>query len=88
MKRFFKKGNGTIIEANANHDIKSLVAKSFLHNDDKIVGTSGDADGNLAEDVQDWITSQDAELVATTNLNVTCTQFGSKIFTLVVLDSD
>ena len=26
--------------------------------------------------------------VATTNLNVTCTQFGSKIFTLVVLDSD
>ena len=24
MKRFFKKGNGTIIEANANHDIKSL----------------------------------------------------------------
>jgi hypothetical protein len=62
-----------------------IVAKSFLHNDDKIVGTSGDADGNLA---QDWITSQDAELVATTNLNVTCTQFGSKIFTLVVLDSD
>ena len=57
-------------------------------NDDNIVGTSGDADGNLAEDIQDWITSQDAELVATTNLNVTCTQFGSKIFTLVVLDSD
>ncbi len=24
MERFFKKGNGTIIEANANHDIKSL----------------------------------------------------------------
>ena len=23
-----------------------IVAKSFLHNDDKIVGTSGDADGN------------------------------------------
>ena len=66
-----------------------IVAKSFLHNDDKIVGTSGtDADGNLAEDIQDWITSQDAELVATTNLNVTCTQFGSKIFTLVVLDTD
>ena len=65
-----------------------IVAKSFLHNDDKIVSTSGDADGNLAEDIQDWITSQDAEFVATTNLNVTCTQFGSKIFTLVVLDSD
>ena len=66
-----------------------MVAKSFLHNADSIVGTSGtDADGNLAEDIQDWITSQDAELVATTNLNVTCTQFGSKMFTLVVLDSD
>ena len=37
-----------------------IVAKSFLHNDDNIVGTSGDADGNLAEDIQDWITSQDA----------------------------
>ena len=66
----------------------AIVAKSFLHNDDKIVGASGDADGTLPEDIQDWITSQDAELIATTNLNVTCTQFGQKIFTLVVLDSD
>ena len=65
-----------------------IAAKSFLHNSDKIVGESGDADGNLAEDIQDWITSQDAELVATTNLNVTCTKFGSKVFTLVVLDTD
>ena len=65
-----------------------IVSKSFIHTDGNIVGASGDADGNLAEDVQDWITSQDAELVATTNLNVTCTKFGSKIFTLVVLDSD
>ena len=24
MERFFKKGNGSIIQANANHDIKSL----------------------------------------------------------------
>ena len=24
MKRFFKKGNGTIIEVNANHDLQSL----------------------------------------------------------------
>ena len=24
MKRFFKKGNGTIIEANDNHDMQSL----------------------------------------------------------------
>ena len=66
-----------------------IVSKSFVHSDDKIIGASGDADGNLAEDVQDWITSQDAELVATTNLNVTCTAIGAnKIFTLVVLDSD
>ena len=37
-------------------------------------------------------TTNDGVLVSgvttTTNLNVTCTQFGSKIFTLVVLDSD
>tara|TARA_Y100000310_G_scaffold237941_1_gene241262 strand:- start:714 stop:917 length:204 start_codon:yes stop_codon:yes gene_type:complete len=65
-----------------------IVAKSFLHSAGNIVSTSGDADGKLAEDIQDWITSQDAELVATTNLNVTCTQFGQNIFTLVVLDSD
>ena len=32
-------------------------AKSFLHNDDKIVGADGDADGTLPEDVQDYITS-------------------------------
>ena len=66
----------------------AIIAKSFIHSDGSIVGASGDADGKLPEDVQDWITSQDAELVATTNLNVTCTQFGKKIFTLVVLDSD
>ena len=66
-----------------------IVAKSFLHSDSKIVGASGDADGNLAEDVQDWITSQDAELIATTNLNVTCTSIGAnKIFTLVVLEAN
>ena len=65
-----------------------IAAKSFLHNSDKIVGASGDADGNLAEDVQDWITSQDGELVAPTNLNVTCTKIGSKIFTLVVLEAN
>ena len=31
----------------------AIVAKSFLHNDDKIVGASGDADGTLPEDIQD-----------------------------------
>ena len=66
-----------------------IVSKSFIHTDGNFVGASGDADGNLAEDIQDWITSQDAELVDNTNLNVTCTFLPpNRVFTLVVLDSD
>ena len=62
----------------------AIVSKSFLHNDDKIVGASGDADGNLAEDVQDWITSQDAELVDTTNVNILLPNCVQVTFKLVV----
>ena len=65
-----------------------IVAKSFLHNDDKIVGTSGDADGTLPEDIQDYVSANIGTADITTQLNITCTKFGSKIFTLVVLDSD
>ncbi len=63
-------------------------AKSFLHNDDKIVGADGDADGTLPEDVQDYITSVAGTIDSTSNINVTCTQFGRKIFTLVILDAN
>jgi hypothetical protein len=66
----------------------AIVAKSFLHNDDKIVGASGDADGTLPEDIQDYVTANIGTADITTQLNITCTKFGSKIFTLVVLEAN
>ena len=66
----------------------AIVAKSFLHNDDKIVGTSGDADGTLPEDIEDYVTANIGTADITTQLNITCTKFGSKIFTLVVLEAN
>ena len=65
-----------------------IVAKSFLHNDDKIVGASGDADGVLPEDVQDWITANGGTEDGTSNLKVTCCNYGKKIFTLIVIDNN
>ena len=47
----------------------AIVAKTFLHNDDKIVGASGDADGVLPEDVQDWITANGGTVDGTSNLS-------------------
>ena len=66
----------------------AIVAKSFLLNDDKIVGASGDADGVLPEDVQDWITANGGTVDGTSNLNVTCCTYGKKIFTLIVIDNN
>ena len=66
----------------------AIVAKSFLHNDDKIVGTSGDADGTLPEDIEDFVTANIGTADITTQLNITCTNFGSNIFTLVVLEAN
>ena len=65
-----------------------IAAKSFLHNSDKIVGESGDADGVLPEDVQDWITANGGTVDGTSNLNVTCCPYGKKIFTLIVIDNN
>ena len=66
----------------------AIVAKSFLPNDDKIVGASGDADGILPEDIQDFVSANIGTADITTQLNITCTKFGSKIFTLVVLEAN
>ena len=66
----------------------AIVAKSFLHSDDKIVGASGDADGVLPEDIQDFVSDNIGTADITTQLNITCTKFGSKIFTLVVLEAN
>ena len=66
----------------------AIKAKSFIHNDDKLVGTDGSADGVLPEDVQDFITANVGTLDATTSLNITCCPYSNnQIFTLVVLDN-
>ena len=66
----------------------AIKAKSFIHNDDKLVGTDGSADGVLPEDVQDFITANVGTLDATTSLNITCCPYcNNQIFTLVVLDN-
>ena len=66
----------------------AIVAKSFIHADDKTVGASGDADGTLPEDIQDYVTANIGTADITTQLNITCTKFGSKIFALVVLEAN
>lgn len=66
----------------------AIKAKSFIHNDDKLVGTDGSADGVLPEDVEDFITANVGTLDATTSLNITSCPYGNnQIFTLVVLDN-
>ena len=66
----------------------AIKAKSFIHNDDKLVGVDTDAVGTLARDVEDFITANVGTLDATTSLNITCCPYGNnQIFTLVVLDN-
>ena len=67
----------------------AIVAKSFIHADDKIVGASGDADGVLPEDIQDYVTANHGTIDVTTQLNITCTSLpNNRIFTLVVLEAN
>ncbi len=63
----------------------AIKVKSFLHNDDKIVSADGDADGTLAEDIQDWIDSQDT---TPAKVSHSISKFGSKIFTLVIIETN
>ena len=67
----------------------AIVAKSFIHNDDKIVGASGDSDGVLSEDIQDYVSANIGTADITTQLNITCTALpNNRIFTLVVLEAN
>ena len=67
----------------------AITAKTFIHNDDKLLGADGSADGILPEDVQDWITANGGTIDAPSNLNITCCPYGNnKIFTLIVLDDN
>lgn len=67
----------------------AIVAKSFIHQSDKIVGASGDANGVLPEDVEDFVTANIGTADITTQLNITCTALpNDRIFTLVVLEAN
>ena len=67
----------------------AIVAKSFIHKESKIVGSSGDADGVLPEDIQDYVSANIGTADITTQLNITCTALpGNRIFTLVVLEAN
>lgn len=67
----------------------AIVAKSFIHKESKLVGASGDADGVLPEDIQDWITANGGTIDGTSNLNITCTSiWANRIFTLIVIDNN
>ena len=61
----------------------------FIHEARNLASDDGDADGKLAEDIQDYITANQGTLDVTTQLNVTSTmiQGGSQVMTLVVLDN-
>ena len=67
----------------------AITAKTFIHNDDKLLGADGSADGILPEDVQDLITANGGTIDGTSNLNITCCPYGNnQIFTLIVLDDN
>ena len=67
----------------------AIVSKTFIHKESKLLGASGDADGVLAEDVQDWITANGGTIDGTSNLNITCTALpANRIFTLIVIDNN
>ena len=63
----------------------AIKVKGFLHSDDKIVSIDGDADGTLAEDVQDYIDGLDT---TPAKVSHSCAKFGSKIFTLVIIETN
>ena len=67
----------------------ATVAKSFIHNRDKLVGESGDADGVLPEDIQDYIAATNVSNAVTSSLNITmCEIDGNRVLTLVVIGDD
>ena len=62
----------------------AIKVKGFLHTDDKIVSTDGDADGTLAEDIQDYIDGLDT---TPAKVSHSCAKFGSKVFRLVIVET-
>ena len=67
----------------------AIKCKVFIHEARNLASNDGDADGRLAEDVQDYVTANISGTLAGANLNVTSTMIegGSHVMTLVVVDN-
>ena len=66
----------------------AIKCKVMIHKEADLASDDGDADGKLAEDVQDYITANQGTLDVTTQLNVTSTRiWGDSVMTLIVLDN-
>ena len=68
----------------------AIKCKVFIHEARNLASDDGDADGKLAEDVQDYVSTHIGTADITTQLNITSTmiQGGSQIMTLVLLEAN
>ena len=68
----------------------AIKCKVFIHEARNLASSDGDADGKLAEDVQDYVSTHIGTADITTQLNITSTmiQGGSQIMTLVLLEAN
>ena len=68
----------------------AIKCKVFIHRAKDLASDDGDADGKLAEDVQDYVSTHIGTADITTQLNITSTMIegGSQIMTLVLLEKN
>jgi len=66
----------------------AIISKSWIHDRSKMEGASGDGDGILPEDVQDYITANGGTIDATSNMSISmCPIDGNRVLTLLVMDN-
>ena len=67
----------------------AIKCKVFVHEASKLISDDGDADGRLAEDVQDYVSTHIGTADITTQLNISSTTIeGGKVMTLVLLEAN
>jgi hypothetical protein len=68
----------------------AIQCKVFIHDTNSLKSDAGDADGKLAEDVQDFVSTHIGTADITTQLNITSTTInnGSHVMTLVLLEDN
>ena len=67
----------------------AIKCKVFIHDAKNLASSDGEADGKLAEDIQDYVTANISSTLAGANLNVTSTMIegGHRVMTLVICDN-